>query len=149
MQEFRETYRKNPIVGFVGVGGLAFVLYVFLYNAGAIRVMLFEHVGDAPLSQARSWVAYSMMWALGTAALWISANRITITDQAMVYTAPLRRVVIRWDEVTEVALSKGPGFDVRSDGKRIVVDCWYVKASRLRQEVLKRAPPSVVRHGGW
>jgi hypothetical protein len=144
MRECREVYRINPIVRLVGAGALIFTTYVFLYNAGVIPFALFERVGDASLSRPMSWVVYSLMWALGAAALWISANRITLTDQGMVYTAPLWKTVIHWNEVTGVALSSGPGFDVRSARRIIVVHCWYVHIHRLKEAVLKRVDPSLV-----
>jgi hypothetical protein len=145
-----EVHRANPVFRLVGTAGLVFWTYVFLYNAGVIPLALFEHVGDASLSAASSWVLYSVMTAMALILLWLSANRITITNEEVVYSAPLRRIAIRWDEVTRVQLAPASQFEVWSVRSRIRAYFYYERLGRLRSEVLSRVDHSVVQeHRSW
>jgi len=139
------VYRVTPLLRLMGAAGLAFVGYIFVCKAGAIDLILFARVQEFCLTEPGAWLYLLLMIVASLAALWLSAARVTLTDESITYSAPARRVVIQWREVTELMLWMGPQVRLVSTKACIRLNGTLVQFGRLRADIVKRADPSVVK----
>jgi hypothetical protein len=138
------TYRVSALVRLVGIVGLAFVGYIVVYNLGFTTVALFARVGDFPLTEPGSWLYFLVVLSLSLTAIWLSAARVTVTDNEIVYQAPARRVVIRWDEISEATFWTGPQIRLRSGRRTISINGTFVGFKRLKAQIQERVKPESV-----